>query len=190
MSEPGAVGKAPQRKKLPGALWLLVLLAVPFSAVGIGMFASLVAPAVHDWVRMQTWQAVPAVVESATLESHRGSKGGTAYSVSVRYRYTLDGVAYTGRRAAIHERPDSIGSFQEQLGRRLQGAERSGEPVQVWVNPRNPAESVADRSLRPGLLALALVMSVLSAGFGLVVLGRIVLAVWRGGLPPSQEPAR
>lgn len=171
---------APKREKPPGGIWVLALFAVPFAAAGIGIFVLMVVSPLYDWARMQTWQPVAAQVESATLQSHHGSKGGTTHSVSVRYRYEVGGVSYTGQRAAIHERADNIGSFQEQLGRRLKGAQRTGTPVQVWVNPARPAESIADRSLRPGLLGLALGIAVLCGGFGLLVLAAVVRKVWGG----------
>lgn len=179
---------APKREKPPGGIWVLALFAVPFAAAGFGIFVFMVVSPLYDWARMQTWQPVAAQVESATLQSHHGSKGGTSHSVSVRYRYEVGGVSYTGQRAAIHERADNIGSFQEQLGRRLKRAQQTGEPVQVWVNARNPSDSIADRSLRPGLLGLALGLSLLAGGFGLLVLIKIVRAVWRGTLtePPAQ----
>ncbi|MBO1011293.1 MULTISPECIES: DUF3592 domain-containing protein [Acidovorax] len=181
---PASPRRATQRReKLPGGIWVLALFAVPFAAAGIGIFWFMVASPVFDWARMQTWNQVPAVLESATLQSHHPSKGGTTHSVSVRYRYVVEGVAYTGQRAAIHERADNIGSFQEELGRRLQGLQRTGKAVPVWVNPRNPAESIVDRRLRPGLITLALVLSSVSAWFGLAVLAKIARAVWNGGTP-------
>lgn len=181
-------GRAAHQKP-PGGVWVLALFALPFAAAGVGIFLLMVAPAIYDWARMQSWQPVAAQVESATLQSHHGSKGGTSHSVSVRYRYEVGGVTYIGQRAAIHERPDNIGSFQEQLGRRLQGAQKTGIPVQVWVNPAKPAESIADRSLRPGLLLLALGLAGLSGGFGMLVLAKIARAVWRGhsAKPSSQD---
>ena len=169
---------APKREEPPGGIWVLALFAVPFAAAGIGIFVFMVVSPLYDWARMQTWQPVAAQVEAATLQSHHGSKGGTTHSVSVRYRYEVGGVTYTGQRAAIHERADNIGSFQEQLGRRLSRAQRTGEPVQVWVNARNPSESIADRSLRPGLLGLALAIAGLAGGFGIWVLAAVGRKVW------------
>lgn len=175
------------RAPVPGGVWVLALFAVPFAAAGLGIFVFMVALPVYDWARMWSWQPVPAVVESATLQSHHGTKGGTTHSVHVRYRYRVDGAEYTGTRASLSDRPDNIGSFQETLGRRLQAAQRTGAPVQVWANPQRPAESIADRSLRPGLLALALGMSVVSGGFGFWVLARVARAAWRRGDAPLPE---
>lgn len=164
----------PRREKLPGGLWGLALLTVPFAAAGLSVFWFMVASPLYEWARMQTWKQVPAVVESARLQSHQGSKGSIRFSVSARYRYEVGGVTYAGQRATIYERPDNIGSFQEQLGRRLEGAQRSGTPVQVWVNPARPAESIADRSLRPGLLAVALGFAVFIGGLVFLVLVLVV----------------
>lgn len=189
MTSPASPRRAAQRReKLPGGIWVLALFAVPFAAAGIGIFWFMVASPLVDWARMQAWNQVPAVVESATLQSHHPSKGGTTHSVSVRYRYVVEGVTYTGQRAAIHERADNIGSFQEELGRRLQGLQRTGKAVPVWVNPRNPAQSIVDRRLRPGLITLALVLSSVSAWFGLAVLAKIARAVWNGGMPVVPGP--
>ncbi|MDP3226801.1 MAG: DUF3592 domain-containing protein [Acidovorax sp.] len=168
------------RDKAPGSVWILALFALPFAAAGLGILLLMVVPTLYDWGRMQSWQPVVAQVESATLQSHRSSKGGTSYSVSVRYTYQMGGVGYTGTRASISDRPDNIGSFHQQLGGRLLAAQRMGTPVQVWVNPQSPAESIADRSLRPGLLALALGLAVVSGGFGLLILAKIVRRVFRG----------
>ncbi|RZJ09212.1 MAG: DUF3592 domain-containing protein [Acidovorax sp.] len=153
---------------------------MPFAVAGMGIFWFMVASPLYEWARMQTWKQVPAVVESATLQSHHGSKGSIRFSVSVRYRYEVGGVTYTGQRATIYERPDNIGSFQEQLGRRLERAQRSGTPVRVWVNPARPTESIADRSLRPGLLAVALGFAVFIGGLVCLVLVLVVRKVWGG----------
>ena len=154
------------KKQTMLGLFVLALFAMPFAAAGLGILLFMTAPMVYDWARMQAWQSVPAHVDSATLQTHKSSKGGASYSVSTRYRYQVAGVEYTGNRASITTRADNIGSFQEQLGYRLQGAERTGEPVPVWVNPAQPSESIVDRSLRPGLLALQLGLALVFGAFG------------------------
>ena len=160
-------------------LCVLALFAMPFAAAGLGILLFMTAPMLYDWARMQTWHSVPAQVESATLQSHKPSKGGTAYKVSTRYRYQVGGVEYTGGRASLTTRADNIGNFQEQLGERLQTAERTGEPVQVWVNPAQPAESIVERGLRPGLLALQLMLALLFGGFGCGTVGWMARTLWR-----------
>lgn len=171
---------AAERKQTLIGLLIGAVLAVPFAAAGLGILLFMTAPIVYDWARMQTWHSVPAQVESATLQSQKSSKGSTSYSVSTRYRYRyqVGGVEYTGSRASLTTRADNIGSFQEQLGHRLQGAERTGEPVTVWINPAQPTESIVDRSLRPGLLALQLGLALAFAGFGGNLLVRMGRTMW------------
>ena len=166
------------KKQTMLGLFMLALFAMPFAAAGLGILLFMTAPMVYDWARMQAWHSVPAQVDSATLQSHKPSKGGTTYSVSTRYRYQVAGVEYTGDRASLTTRADNIGSFQEQLGHRLQGAERTGEPVTVWVNPAQPTESIVDRSLRPGLLALQLGLALAFGGFGGNLLVRMGRTMW------------
>ena len=166
------------KKQTMLGLFMLALFAMPFAAAGLGILLFMTAPMVYDWARMQAWHSVPAQVDSATLQSHKPSKGGTTYSVSTRYRYQVAGVEYTGDRASLTTRADNIGSFQEQLGHRLQGAERTGEPVPVWVNPAQPTESIVDRSLRPGLLALQLGLALAFGAFGGHLLVRMGRTMW------------
>lgn len=166
------------KKQTMLGLFMLALFAMPFAAAGLGILLFMTAPMVYDWARMQAWHSVPAQVEAATLQSHKPSKGGTAHSIAIRYRYQVGGVEYTGSRASLTTRADNIGSFQEQLGHRLQGAERTGEPVTVWVNPAQPTESIVDRSLRPGLLALQLGLALAFGGFGGHLLVRMGRTMW------------
>ena len=169
---------AAERKQTLIGLLIGAVLAVPFAAAGLGILLFMTAPMVYDWARMQAWHSVPAQVEAATLQSHKPSKGGTAHSIAIRYRYQVGGVEYTGSCASLTTRADNIGSFQEQLGHRLQGAERTGEPVTVWVNPAQPTESIVDRSLRPGLLALQLGLALAFGGFGGHLLVRMGRTMW------------
>ena len=166
------------KKQTMLGLFMLALFAMPFAAAGLGILLFMTAPMVYDWARMQTWHSVPAQVEAATLQSQKSSKGSTSYSVSTHYRYQVDGVEYTGSRASLTTRADNIGSFQEQLGYRLQSAERRGEPVPVWVNPALPTESIVDRSLRPGLLALQLGLALAFGAFGGHLLVRMGRTMW------------
>ncbi len=163
-----AEARAAQEKKRSG--WFLTLFALPFAAVGVGMLFLGVLPNLYDWSRMRFWQPVPAQVVSASLHTHRGSKSGSSFSVSVHYRYQVGGTTYDGHRAAINTSADNIGSFQQDLGARLQRAQQTGVPLQVWFNPSSPEESVADRSLRPGLLAFQMVFVVVFGGFGVGML--------------------
>ena len=68
--------------------------------------------------------------------------------------------------------------YYQQLGARLEAAQRTGTPVPVWVNPALPTESIVDRSLRPGLLALQLGLALAFGGFGGHLLVRMGRTMW------------
>ncbi len=170
-------GWRPGRGASPLTLSLAALFLLPFVVIGLSMLLFGVGPKVVDWVRAQSWQATPAVVESAATVREPGAKGGTAYGVEVRYRYEVEGKVYLGYRASLHEGSDNVSMFQQQLGERLEAAQRSGTPVLVWVNPAQPAESVADRSLRLDLLALQLIVAFGFSGFGMGMWW-VLLRIW------------
>lgn len=151
----------------------LVLVALMLLATSLGLFVFSVGPTAYDWSRMRQWQPAPAQVESVRLHKGGTARGGTYYAAVVRYRYQAKGAYYTGTRAAVDGSGDSWRSFHEQLADRLHNAQRKGTPVQVWVNPVNPAESVVDRSLRVGPLVLNLVIAGFAGGAGLLMLAMV-----------------
>ena len=117
-----------------------------------------------------------------------GQEGAAAYGVEVRFRYTAAGQEYRGQRASLHIGNGNASLYYQQLGERLEAAQRTGTPVPVWVNPAQPTESMADRSLRLDLLALELVVALGFTGCGLGVWW-VLLRIWRsqrrGSLPRS-----
>lgn len=169
-----AMAEPSKRKSKGPGTWVLALFGLPFAAAGLGLLLLSVLPTLVDWSTMQGWQPVQATLASAETVASRGSKS-TTYSVKAEYQYRVAGQEYTGRRVAIGSGSDNVGEFQKELGARLEEAQRSGTPVQAWVNPDNPAEAVLDRSLRPGMLAFKLVFALVFGGAGL----GIMLFAWR-----------
>lgn len=125
-------------------LWLLALFAMPFSAAGIHILLLTVASPLCDWTgaNLATDRCTGRIGHAAMPCIQQG---GPKHSAAQHCRYVVEGVAYTGQRAAIHDLPGNMGRFKEELGRRLQGVQRSGEVLPVRVNPPDPAESVVDR---------------------------------------------
>ena len=157
---------------------VLALVALMLLATSLGLCAFSVGPTLYDWSRMRHWQPVPAQVESVRLHKGGTARGGSYYTAVVRYRYQAEGLQYTGTRAAVDASGDGWRSFHQQLADRLHNAQRTGTPVQVWVDPQDQAESVVDRSLRVGPLVLNLGIAGLAGGAGLV-LSAMVRALWR-----------
>ena len=172
----------------PLKLGLAALFMLPFVVLGLSLLLFGVAPTLVDWARAQQWQATPAIVESAATLWEPGQEGAAAYGVEVRFRYTAAGQEYRGQRASLHIGNGNASLYYQQLGARLEAAQRTGTPVPVWVNPAQPTESMADRSLRLDLLALELVVALGFTGCGLGVWW-VLLRIWRsqrrGSLPRS-----
>jgi hypothetical protein len=156
---------AAQRGDSKASGWGTTAFALCFVAVGAAVLLFGLLPHLFDWARMQRWQAVPATLVSASLDTSRSSKS-TTYGVSASYRYQVAGHTYQGQRVAISGGRDNIGDFQQALGHRLVSAYREGSTVPAWVNPDNPHEAVLDRSLRPGLQVFKLVFVVAFGGVG------------------------
>lgn len=172
----------------PLKLGLAALFMLPFVVLGLSLLLFGGAPTLVDWARAQQWQATPAIVESAATLWQPGQKGAAAYGVEARFRYTAAGQEYRGQRASLHIGNGNASLYYQQLGARLEAAQRAGTPVPVWVNPAQPTESMADRSLRLDLLALELVVALGFTGCGLGVWW-VLLRIWRsqrrGSLPRS-----
>lgn len=170
----------------PLKLGLAALFMLPFVVLGLSLLLFGAGPTLVDWARAQQWQATPAIVESAATLWERGQGGAAAYGVEARFRYTAAGQEYRGQRASLHIGNGNASLYYQQLGERLEAAQRTGTPVPVWVNPAQPTESMADRSLRLDLLALELVVALGFTGCGLGVWW-VLLRIWRskrrGSLP-------
>ena len=172
----------------PLKLGLAALFMLPFVVLGLSLLLFGAGPTLVDWARSQQWQATPAIVESAATLWEPGQEGAAAYGVEVRFRYTAAGQEYRGQRASLHIGNGNASLYYQQLGARLEAAQRTGTPVPVWVNPAQPTESMADRSLRLDLLALELVVALGFTGCGLGMWW-VLLRIWRsqrrGSLPRS-----
>ncbi len=142
-------------------------------ATSLGLLAFTVVPTLYDWSRMRQWQPALAHVESVRLHKATMARGAASYAAVVQYRYRAGGTEHIGTRAAVEGAGDSWLGFHQQLVDRLHNAQRTGTPVQVWVNPASPAESVVDRSLRVGPLVLNLVISGVVGGAGLLILAMV-----------------
>lgn len=162
--------------------WVLVLFGLPFAAAGIALFVFLVLPPLLDWRAAQSWVPVQAELLYAGLQTHSDSDGGDTWEATARYRYEFAAGHWEGDRVALNRGADNIGSFQQDLATRLGMAFAVGEPVTVYVNPRDPREAIINRELRPGLMLL---MGLFSLVFALVGLGIMAAGVFTPRATPA-----
>lgn len=144
-----------------------ILFALPFAlGFGVGGYFGLSNLVSHLWgaIEARSWQPVAASVNHAKL-----ARTGTSSSrAEARYTYEVDGRRYEGIRVGLTKGADNIGDWQHQQFTRLDNANQSGMPIQIWVNPNNPTQAVVDRDIRWGLVMLMVPFAVL---FPLVSLG-------------------
>jgi hypothetical protein len=152
----------------------LSLFMVGFGAGGFAGWYMLVGEVRAALVPM-SWQSVPAQVQSAELLTSRGSKGSTTYRADVRYSYSFAGKSYEATRLRVSgfsglsedKSFDNVGSFHQDLHGKFEAARTSEQPVEVFVNPAAPEQSVAHRSMRWSLFFFSLPFAFLFSAVGL-----------------------
>lgn len=152
---------------------LVSLFALPFFGVGVWMLWS-VSNEFFDAYQMQSWMRVEARLSSAGYRTHSGDDSDT-YEAYARYSYTFQGKAYVGSRVSIASGADNIGDYQRDIARELSGAQARGNAIVVYVDPKEPSNSIIDRGIRWGLIGFK---SIFLFVFGGVGLGLLVFT-WR-----------
>ena len=143
----------------------LFLFALPFFGVGAWMLYAIGSDGYDAW-QMRIWTATPATLDNAGYSSHAGDDS-TTYEAYARYSYVFSGQRYEGSRVGLSGGADNIGSYQQDTGRRLSAAWRSGQPITVYVNPERPADSVIDRDIRWSMIGFRSIFVLVFGGFGL-----------------------
>ena len=119
-----------------------------FIVVGLGVAALLLARLARAW-RSRGWPSVTGHIDAAGLRrvEFTANFGGSADIASAlvpdfRYRYTVAGQDYEGRRVGFADTMVRTRGALERLQRRF----RPGKAVRVYYDPAHPATSV----LQPG----------------------------------------
>ena len=116
----------------------LRVLALFFIGIGGGiLYPMFIRPLVKEGAAAH-WPQVPCEIISSHVQRHSGSKGGSTYSVEIRYRYVFGGHSYTGTRYNFDTgnsssrgwRAEAVANFPPKL-RTL-----------CYVNPEDPIEAV------------------------------------------------
>lgn len=146
--------------------WFMLLFALPFAGVGIGLLLFSILPNLYTWQQMKSWPQVQAQLLEANLSVNRGDDSNT-YQATARYTYRYQMLDYTGERVAIMGGSDNIGDFQQQLAAQLSSALQNQQPVPAWVNPTDPTDAVLNRDLRWSMLGFKLIFVLVFGGVGI-----------------------
>jgi len=127
---------ATSKKQLsPRGRWIFGLLFAGFAsiflAVGSGM-------AWHQERRLRVAQKIPAVIESSTVESHRGSKGSTSYQPKIDFRYLVAGNEYHADAVyPLSGESSSDAAAAQAVVQQFQ----PGQEVTAWYDPYDPSSA-------------------------------------------------
>ena len=125
------------RKGRAGTIGLRVF-GLFFMCIGGGvLYAMLIHPMLREAAAAK-WPQVPCEILSSRVASHSGSKGGSTYSVDIRYRYAISGHTYSGTRynftsgssSSRQWRADAVANFPP------------GTKTLCHVNPADPIDAV------------------------------------------------
>lgn len=145
--------------------FISVLFGLLFGGVfaGAGIFISMQTsvPMFRNYQEAKEWPPVPARLLSVS---------GDDSSTKASYQYLYDGGTYQNDRVYIAGFNDNIGSYHSELQAKLNRLYRAGTPVNVYVNPQNPADSVLDKSMRWGMFTLTVVFCSVFILIGLLVM--------------------
>jgi hypothetical protein len=120
-----------------------------------------------NWWAARSYVPLAAQVEAVDLAERRGSKGSTSYLVKASFSYEYQGRHYTAQRATFSDNADNIGDFHQRVHQQLLDAQQLQLPVQLWVDPMRPEDSVYDRTIRWQMLLFHLPFAFLFTGVGL-----------------------
>lgn len=141
-----APGRRPRESFWSGGFAVLVaLLIAPAGAAPLG--TSL--PALASRSRAERWPLVPVTLESAGMREHPGP-GDRRFTPEARYRYVVDGRAYTGTRVAYTGNElFKRSTLQKHLIGELEAHLSTGTPFLARVNPADPSDAVLFTELPP-----------------------------------------
>jgi len=119
------------------------LFGVVFTLVGGGLLhVFFIRPMLRESAATK-WPVVPCEILSSKVGYHTGSKGGSTYSVDVRYRYTVNGTEYTGTSYNFETGSSSSRGWREVAVASLP----RGTTTVCFVNPDDPLDAVL--SIKP-----------------------------------------
>ena len=114
-----------------------------------GLYWNMVA----EWYAMRSWAVVPAtIVHARLIDPLDDDNRHEQFDVTAKYDYQVGGQHYHGTKISPFVGSDNSGSFQHAVYQELAEHERSGQPIDCFVNPADPAQAYLYRDLRADLM--------------------------------------
>jgi hypothetical protein len=150
---------APRALRLIGLPFFLI--GTIIALVGLNMF--------YTWYKSENWPKAQAKVVSAEIATHRGSKGGSTYSLKGSFTYDYEGRSYTGQQFEIESGSSSAYDEKRAMLDTLQAAIAEDKPLEAFVNPEDPSEAFIFRHVSMGMMLFVGIGGLFSI-IGLVIL--------------------
>ncbi|MDX1883250.1 DUF3592 domain-containing protein [Mycolicibacterium sp. 120270] len=122
-------------------------------------------PGVLQLLGALSWQRVPGVMLASGVAGYQTQAGGGHVGANVQrsvfaYQYQMHGQTFVGQRAAFGT-PLGFGMGLGGIAAAQASRYAPGQPVEVWVDPKNPMNSVLRRSAPSSLVMTAIGVVVL-----------------------------
>jgi len=160
-----------------GQLGCIGLFLLPFAAVGTFMFY-LIFSDLYGFIKMQSWEEIPARIITANLESHSDSDGGTTYKATAQYEYVYQDKRYTSTRVSRYTGADNVGRFHEDIYHQIAPYQDSKKMFHCYVNPSAPQESILFRKARMGMVMFYSLFALCFGGAGYGIFGGMLLSMF------------
>ena len=121
-----------------GTLVAMRLFGLVFIAIGGGLVYVIFFRPMLKEMAAAKWPVVPCEIVSSRVASHSGSKGGSTFSVDVRYRYTIGGKEVIGTAYNFDTGTSSSRAWREAAVASLP----AGMRTVCYVNPEDPLDAV------------------------------------------------
>jgi hypothetical protein len=143
----------------------LVCFGLFWSSIVLVFDGLIIIPGVRQIIATH-YPSTDGTILSSEVTRHRGSKGGTTYGVEVSYKYSVNGIEYTGNRYRYYKFSSSDSAWAYNVVNRL----LRGAQTRVYYDPRNPENAV----LATGLEGSDLFMLMFLTPFNGVMLALLV----------------
>lgn len=125
-------------------------------------------PGLLKLLASRSWAEVPGTIVGSGVQTYLTEAGGgqgraASQRSVVAYAYEVGGNSYTGERAAFGA-PLGFGGGLGGVARAQARQHEPGATVTVWVDPKNPADSVLRRSAPSSVAMVAIGVVVLALG--------------------------
>lgn len=153
------------KRKKNDSGFLIFIIGIFFLFIGgIAAYQMCIAP-IYGFIKCQSWEQAPAVIQRSYIQSYRGSKGQRHYRLEFSYGYLYKGKQYKSNRYDyfVHHIDN------HRVLRKITRNYPVGKGTICHVNPKAPSQAVLSKKFLPEVL-LPMGFSTLFPAAGIILL--------------------